>query len=155
MAFSFIYSLSLSVEVDTFDLINFFVHSVLAVIMFADLLLVGHPVRMDPDLYFSSTSIINIFPRVGCFSNPFSNVILCISTLFHSHYSWIGIGIFNFFVSILLVRWNRPSKRHRHLSFSELGEAWKDDCSLRWCNILCCYCSYFMLLRMQDTIPYS
>ena len=54
----------LSVEVDTFDLINFFVHSVLAVIMFADLLLVGHPVRMDPDLYFSSTSIINIFPKV-------------------------------------------------------------------------------------------
>ncbi|XP_070492841.1 protein rolling stone isoform X1 [Chironomus tepperi] len=41
-------------EVDTFDLINFFVHTVLAVIMFADLLLVGHPVRMDPDLYFST-----------------------------------------------------------------------------------------------------
>lgn len=40
-------------EYDSFDLINFLVHTVLAILMFADLLLVGHPVRMDPDLYFS------------------------------------------------------------------------------------------------------
>lgn len=41
-------------EIHSFDLINFFVHTVLATLMFGDLLLVGHPVRMDPDLYFSS-----------------------------------------------------------------------------------------------------
>lgn len=39
---------------DNIDLLNILVHGGMALFMFGDLLIVGHPVRMDPDLYFST-----------------------------------------------------------------------------------------------------
>lgn len=38
-------------EVHPFDLLNLMVHALLAILMLGDLVIVGHPVRMDPDLY--------------------------------------------------------------------------------------------------------
>lgn len=41
-------------EIHPFDLLNLMVHALLAVIMLGDLVIVGHPVRMDPDLYVTA-----------------------------------------------------------------------------------------------------
>lgn len=41
-------------EIHPFDLLNLMVHVFLAMLMLGDLVIVGHPVRMDPDLYFTA-----------------------------------------------------------------------------------------------------
>lgn len=38
-------------EIHPFDMLNLMVHALLAMLMLGDLVIVGHPVRMDPDLY--------------------------------------------------------------------------------------------------------
>lgn len=41
-------------DIHPFDLLNLMVHALLAILMLGDLVIVGHPVRMDPDLYFTA-----------------------------------------------------------------------------------------------------
>jgi hypothetical protein len=52
--FSHLFIIDKHLEVNSIDLLNIMVHGVMALLMFGDLLIVGHPVRMDPDLYFTT-----------------------------------------------------------------------------------------------------
>lgn len=44
----------LFLEVQSLDLLNLMVHVLMAAIMFIDLLIVGHPVRLIPDLFYTT-----------------------------------------------------------------------------------------------------